>query len=82
MKNIKSIFLIHTPFLEKKHDKHLPVKSLNQASKRFRKYIQDNCLGASTICEAFVFDTNDVHVATVSYNGRVWSADREQILIN
>lgn len=55
------------------------VEDLKDASRAVRKYIEHNDLGSGCSDDvAFaggeVYDDGMKHVATVSYNGRVWDA--------
>lgn len=57
------------------------VSNLEEAAKVCREYIDEYNLGGSHWSGGEVFDSNGKQVAYVSYNGRVWSPDREKELI-
>lgn len=63
-------------------DESKEVYSLEEASKVCRQYIEEHYLGGSQWNGGEVYDEAGVLVAHVSYNGRVWSPDRQtEILV-
>jgi hypothetical protein len=51
-----------------------PARTLANASRAYRNYLDEKDLGASAEPGCTVFDAAGAKVATVSYNGRVWAA--------
>ena len=60
--------------------KVLQVASLKEASKACRRYIDRNGLGGGNWTGGQVAE-DGVFVARVSYNGRVWDANQQEILV-
>ena len=58
------------------------VESFAQASKKATEYIARNDLGSGNWTGGAVFDEHGTVVARVSYNGRVWAPDGNEINID
>jgi len=52
-------------------DTRIRVKSLEEASKKCREFIDNNDLGSGNWAGGDVFEKNQC-IAKVSYNGRIW----------
>ena len=48
------------------------VSSYEEASALFQAYCIVNDLGASKICKVLLYNSLNIAIACVSYNGRVW----------
>lgn len=60
--------------------KRYAVESLKEASAFYSKTRDDSGEGASTFPTGIVFDNAGKFLARVSYNGRLWALNGEEIL--
>lgn len=52
-----------------------PIQTLNDASAKYRAFIESNGLGASGAGSCYILHNGGI-VAHVSYNGKVWEGKR------
>jgi hypothetical protein len=55
-------------------NKLVKVEDLQDASSISCKYIEDNDLGSGNWSGGFVYNTEGIQVAYISYNGRIWES--------
>jgi hypothetical protein len=57
--------------------RQIPVSSADEPSATWRRFVEDNDLGASDLKRdsGFIYSNDRKLVAKVSYNGRVWTPD-------
>lgn len=61
--------------------KSTKVENFAEASKVIREYITCNGLGSSTFTGGEMYD-NNIYIGRVSYNGRVWDPENNEINLN
>lgn len=60
------------PYVFCEPDRVVQVSSCVEASKLCHAFIKDNELGSGNWSGGQIFNDDNQHMATVSYNGRVW----------
>jgi hypothetical protein len=59
----------------------MEVRSLSEASREVRRFIELNDLGSSDLVGGDVYDAStNRKIAGISYNGRIWDIDGHRIL--
>ena len=79
---LKAVHNPDFPQIEVPRPKTIQVKDLVDASQKALKYIEKSNIGSGNFPMARVFDADDCIIATVSYNGKVWTSNEEELLYN